>query len=376
MTELPPAVTPLVDFTRCLRAHGFPLAHEQVVMFLGAVRLLGPESIESIRHAAHATLAPPADRRPEFDALFHEFFFEEAAVASAAKSLPEQDAPVKDKGEERREAPEIDGSNRSGKAATAKEILGIRRFDAVPGDQAVGRLKKEGPDALPRRLGFRKVPDKKGGALDLRRSMRRVVEHDGDVIRLMRARRMSVQRPVVLLIDISGSMKAHTTDYLRYAHALTRMADKVESFTFGTRLTRITQALKLRDPARALESTASMVDDWDGGTRIGPALTTFIGNPRYASLLRGAVVLVLSDGLERGDPAPMREAVARIARRAWYLAWLTPLAADPRFRPDTRALKDIIEFLDQLGNGGSLASLVEHTLGIGSTVRSGGNVSQ
>ncbi|WP_119273836.1 vWA domain-containing protein [Taklimakanibacter deserti] len=364
--KLPRAVTVLVDFTQALRAHGFPLAHEQVVMFLGAVRLLGPKSIESIRHAAHATLAPPADRHAEFEALFHAFFFEVAAVASAAKSLPEEDAAVKDKGEQRREPPEIEGANRSGKAATAQEILGIRQFDAGPDDQAVGRLEKEGPGALPRRLGFRKIPDKKGDALDLRRSMRRVVEHDGDVIRLMRGKRKSLQRPIVLLIDISGSMKAHTADYLRYAHALTQMADKVESFAFGTRLTRITRALKHRDPARALESAAAIVDDWDGGTRIGPALSAFMADPRYASLLRGAVVLVLSDGLERGDPKPMREAVARIRRRAWYLAWLTPLAADPRFRPETRALKDILKFLDQLGNGGSLSSLVDHTLRIGS----------
>jgi uncharacterized protein with von Willebrand factor type A (vWA) domain len=362
--KLPHAAAVLVDFTHLLRAHGFAIAHEQVVMFLESVLLLGPKTIESIRHAARATLAPPADRHAEFEALFHAFFYEEAAVVSAAKSLPEEDAPVKDKGEERQEPPEIEGSNRSGKAATAQEILGIRQFNIASDDRALDRLYREGPKSLPRRLGFRKAPDRKGNVLDLRRSLRRIVEHDGDVLRLMREKRQSLQRPIVLLIDISGSMKAQTADYLRYAHALTRMADKVETFTFGTRLTRITRTLGQRDPARALERVAAAVDDWDGGTRIGPALQAFISNPRYASLLRGAVVLVLSDGLERGDPEAMREAVARMARRASYLAWLTPLAADPRFRPETRALKDILEFLDQLGNGGTLASLVDHTLQI------------
>jgi uncharacterized protein with von Willebrand factor type A (vWA) domain len=356
----------LVDFTRLLRAHGFHLGHEQIVMFLGAVRLLGPKNIESIRDAAHATLAPTADRHAEFEALFHAFFFEEAAVASAAKSLPEEDAPVKDNGQERQDPPEIEGAHRSGKAATAQEILGVRHFVSLPGERALNRLNRELPDALPRRRGFRKIPDKQGDALDLRRSMRRIIEHDGDILRLMLDRRKSLQRRVVLLIDISGSMKAHTVDYLRYAHALTQMADEVETFTFGTRLTRITSALQHRDPARALASAAALVDDWDGGTRIGPALSAFIVNPRYASLLRGAVVLVLSDGLERGDSRLMREAVARIARRAFYLAWLTPLAADPRFRPETRALNEILKFLDQLGNGGSLASLVDHTLSIDS----------
>lgn len=362
---LPRAAAVLVEFTQVLRAEGFPLAHEQVVMFLGAVRLLGPKTIDSIRQAAHATLAPPVDRRAEFDALFQAFFFAQTAIASAAKSLPEDEAPVKDKEGQRSEPPQIEGANRSGKAATAQELLSVRQFATPPDDEALSRLKKDAPAALPRRRGFRKVPDRKGETLDLRRSMRRVVALDGDVLRLMRSRRKSVRRGIVLLIDISGSMKTHTADYLRYAHALTGAAGNVETFTFGTRLTRITKALRHRDPTRALDAAAALVDDWDGGTRIGPALAAFTGNPRYAALLRGAVVLVLSDGLERGDPLPMREAVGRIARRAFYLAWLTPLAADPRFRPETRALKDILEFLDRLGNGGSLASLVDHTLHIG-----------
>jgi uncharacterized protein with von Willebrand factor type A (vWA) domain len=367
--KLPRAAALLVDFTRLLRQHGFPLAHEQVVMFLGAVHLLGPRDIESIRRAAHATLAPAPDRQVEFDALFHAFFFEEAAVASAAKSLPEEDAPVKERGSNEDEPPELKDANNSGKAATAKESLSLRQFDVGQDDAAIGSLKKKAPRALPRRLGFRKVSDKKGHSLDLRRSMRRIVEHDGDIIRLMRARRWKLQRPIVLLIDISGSMKTHTQDYLRYAHALTQVADKVETFTFGTRLTRITRALACRDVTRALERASALVDDWDGGTRIGAALQVFIGNPRYASMLRGAVVLVLSDGLERGGHAQMREAVQRISRRAWYLGWLTPLAADPRFRPKTAALKDILVHLDRLGNGGSIAGLVDHTLTLGSSPR-------
>jgi uncharacterized protein with von Willebrand factor type A (vWA) domain len=363
--KLPHVARLLVDFTHLLREQGFTLAHEQVVMFLGAVRLLGPKSIDSIRQAAHATLAPPPDRRDEFDALFHAFFYEQASVASAAKSLPEEEAPVKESGRGQSEPPEIKDPGRSGKAATAKEMLSIRQFAMSPDDQAMIRLKKQAPQSLPRRLGFRKVPHRKGQSLDLRRSMRHVLAHDGDILRLMQVRRRKLERPIVLLIDISGSMKAHTEDYLRYAHALTQLAEKVETFTFGTRLTRITRALRQRDEARALASASASVDDWDGGTRIGPALQAFINNPRYSALLRGAIVLVLSDGLERGDPAPMRDAVARITRRAWYLAWLTPLAADPRFRPETAGLKSILGFLDKLGNGATITSLVDHTLELG-----------
>lgn len=364
--KLPRATALLVDFTQLLRRHDFALSHEQVVMFLGAVRLLGPRSMESIRHAALATLAPPIDRMAEFNALFQSFFFEEGDMIVAARSLPEPEAPMKDKGLGQDEPPEAGDSSRSGKAATRKEMLNLRQFDDRADDAALARLQKQAPRDLPRRRSFRKTPSKDGDGLDLRRSLRRIVEHDGDILALMRSRRKTKLRPIILLIDISGSMKTHTADYLNYAHALTGLADKVETFTFGTRLTRITPALRQRPRERALASAAALVGDWDGGTRIGPTLQAFLANPRYAAMLRGAVVLVLSDGLERGDHAPMRDAVARIARRAWHLAWLTPLAADARFRPETAALKDILGLIDRLGSGGSIASLVDHTLRIGS----------
>ena len=160
-------------------------------------------------------------------------------------------------------------------------------------------------------------------------------------------------------------MKRHTQDYLRFAHALTQTARRVETFTFGTRLSRITRALQRRDAGLALAEAAASVDDWDGGTRIGAALEAFLSQPRFGSMARGAVVLILSDGLERGEHSCMTEAVRKLSQRAWHLAWLTPLAQDPRFRPETAAIKTIIPFVDEIGSAGSIASLVEYTLGIG-----------
>ncbi|MGE3876481.1 MAG: VWA domain-containing protein [Parvibaculaceae bacterium] len=363
---LPRAAEALVLFARLLRQHGFAVSHDRTILFLEAVRLLGPRSMQSIRLAALAALAPPVDRRGEFDALFRAYFFEEGVIASVARSLPEDEAPVVNSRSDQGAPPELDDTNPSGKAATRNESLSLRSFETAPDDQAIARLTREADRALPRRRSFRTSPGKTGESLDLRRSLRRIFEHDGDIIHLVRSERNRLQRPLILLIDVSGSMKSHTADYLTYAHALTQAARKVETFTFGTRLTRITRDLEHRDRARALQCTAERVADWDGGTRIGPALQTFLAIPRFSSMLRGAIVLVLSDGLERGDNAPMQEAVARIARRAWYLGWLTPLAADPRFRPETGALKAILAFLDRLDNGGSVASLVDHTLQIGS----------
>src|SRR5262245_29027587 len=245
MTALPRAVEPLVGFAPFLREHGFVVVQDQIIMFLAAVRLLGPAGMDSIRRAAHATLAPPPDRRREFDALFRAYFHEEANALAIARSMAEEDAPAKDGGSGMDEASDATKSNRSGEAATATEILSIRSFGEASEHEVLRRLRCEAPQKLPRRLSFRRAAAR-AGAIDLRRSLRSVVRNDGDVIRLVRAGRARIDRPVLVLIDVSGSMKRHTEDYLRFAHALTQAAKRVETFTFGTRLTRITQAMSRR----------------------------------------------------------------------------------------------------------------------------------
>jgi uncharacterized protein with von Willebrand factor type A (vWA) domain len=202
----------------------------------------------------------------------------------------------------------------------------------------------------------------------LRRTLREAVRNDGDVFRLSRLRRRTRQRNLLLLIDVSGSMKARTEAHLRLAHAVTHAAeraDRVEVFTFGTRLTRVTRSLRLKNRDAALAAASTLVSDWDGGTRIGDALQAFLAVPRFAGYARGTFVAVLSDGLERGDPAAMRDAVSRISRRAWRLSWLTPLASGPDFRPETEALKAVLPFLDDLGDGSTVEAVCAHLLNRG-----------
>jgi uncharacterized protein with von Willebrand factor type A (vWA) domain len=157
-------------------------------------------------------------------------------------------------------------------------------------------------------------------------------------------------------------MKERTQTHLAFAHALARSAETAEIFTIGTRLTRVTRALRLRKREQALAAASRLVADWDGGTRIGDALATFLVVPRFAALARGAALIVLSDGLERGDPTAMGDAVARLSRLAWRTIWLTPLAADPRFEPRTAGLVAARPFLDALGDGGSLDTICAHVL--------------
>jgi uncharacterized protein with von Willebrand factor type A (vWA) domain len=170
---------------------------------------------------------------------------------------------------------------------------------------------------------------------------------------------------MLLLIDVSGSMKARTEENLKLAHALSQAAANVEVFTFGTRLTRVSRALKLKRREQALNAAAHLVSDWDGGTRIGDALQAFLAVPRFAGYARGAAVIVVSDGLERGDPSALRDAAAKLSRRAWRLDWLTPLAIGAGFTPQTEALIAIRPFVDEMVAGGSSAAIVAHLLALG-----------
>ena len=130
----------------------------------------------------------------------------------------------------------------------------------------------------------------------------------------------------------------------------------------STRLTRVTRPLHLKQREQALAAAAGLVSDWDGGTRIGDALQAFLAVPRFGGYARGAAVLIVSDGLERGDPLAMSDAVAKLSRRAWRLSWLTPLAIARNFKPQTEALMAIARFVDDMGDGGSTAAIVEHVL--------------
>jgi uncharacterized protein len=184
------------------------------------------------------------------------------------------------------------------------------------------------------------------------------------VIELPRLARKSHQRRMVLLIDISGSMKQHTDAYLRFAHALAQTAERIEIFTLGTRLTRITRALKVRNRTQSLALAAGIVSDWDGGTRLGDALTAFLAIPRFAGFTRGAAVIVLSDGLERGDHTTMTQAVQQLSRLVWRLVWLTPLAASPDYRPETAAMRAVLPFIDSLAGASSVTALCDRVLAL------------
>ena len=353
---LPAAAAPFGAFARLLHDHGFAVTPDQTVAFLKSITLLGPRSLRDVYWAARAVLAPPADRTAEFDALFQDFFADGDSLAIAT-SMPEDQAPARESGAGTLDPVEADKANQSGEAASGAEALSARTLKPLSADQRLARMRRRLAAAAPPRRGFRRTGDRRGDRLDLRRSLSAMVRGEAAAAGPAWTRRTEKLRRVLLLIDISGSMKAHTDDALRFAHALTQGLPDVETFSFGTRLTRLTRSLRRKDAARALAEIAPAVLDWDGGTRIGDNLARFLAIPRFSRASRGALVVVLSDGLERGDPQAMIAAARRLAARSWRLAWLTPLAGDPEFSPDTEALRAILPTIDHLGDGSGVSAL-------------------
>jgi hypothetical protein len=363
--QLPRAARVFVSFAALLRANAFAVAPEQTTAFLAAIGLLGPRSLESIRQAGLATLAPPPERRATYDRLFDlHFRGSEALERADGEQDDEELVRLQEEGRGQEEPLRADEANESGLAGARAEALVERRFASQSANDALRRLWREARRRLPRRRGHRRMRARRGPFADLRRTLRDTVRNDGEMLRLARLKRRARPRRLLLLLDVSGSMKARTEDNMKLAHALVQAARDVEVFTFGTRLTRVTRALRLKRREQALAAAAHLVSDWDGGTRIGDALQAFLAVPRFSAYARGAAVVVVSDGLERGDPSALRDAAARLSRQAWRLSWLTPLAAGPGFKPQTEALIAIARFVDDLVDGGSSAAIVSHLLAL------------
>jgi uncharacterized protein len=362
--QLPRAARIFVSFVALLRTNGFSVAPEQTTAFLAAIELLGPRGLEHIRRAGLATLAPPPERRATYDRLFDIHFRGQEAI-ERAEGEDEETVRLQEEGRGGDEPPLSDEANESGLAATRAEALVERRFGRPSTSDALRRLSREAPVRLPRRRGHRRMRARRGPFADLRRTLRDSVRNDGEVLRLGQLRRRSRPRKLLLLIDVSGSMKARTEENMKLAHALLQAVPAAEVFTFGTRLTRVSRPLRLKRREQALNAAAYLVSDWDGGTRIGDALQAFLAVPRFAGYARGAAVIVISDGLERGDISALRDAVAKLSRRAWRVSWLTPLATGPSFQPQTEALIAIQRFVDDLVDGGSSAAVVSHLLSLG-----------
>jgi hypothetical protein len=346
-------------FLRELREQGLPVPVPKQRDFLHALAIVTPRDPGHLYWIAHTTLAgSPADTEI-FDPVFARWFGTGAPVAVEAEEPGDED---RGGGSDETVPPDQAVREGAGTEASWSSVDRRARFAAGTDERLLARVRTALPPAVPTIRSRRRRPARRGDRLDIRRVHRDAWRTGGEVVRLRWRRHPRRQRPVLVLIDVSGSMKQHSAAYLQFAHGVVVACDRAEVFTFGTRLTRVTSALRTRDVASALTGLAEVVRDADGGTRIGPSLHGFLTNPRQLRMARDALVLVLSDGLERGDCTPLARAVRRLGLLSHRLVWWSPLARDPAYRPVTRGMAAVIPHLDVLAGVDDLASALDQLL--------------
>lgn len=342
------AIGHLRGFLRDLRAAGLAVPVGKQRDFLYALTVVPPRDVRHLYWIASTTLTTSVVDVETFDPVFALWFAGSGlpeiveAPAPGAEDRSGGDGEVTPPDHEAREG---DGREASWSAVDHTPVFALT---SATERQLLARLRRDLPAAVPTIRSRRRTPARRGDRLDIRRVHRDVWRTGGELARLRWRRHPQRQRPVLVLIDVSGSMKQHSRDHLRFAHAVVGTCVRAEVFTFGTRLTHVTAALRGRDVDTALTALADVVRDADGGTRIGPSLRQFLGNARHLRMARGALVLVLSDGLERGDCVPFEKAVRRLSLLAHRLHWWSPLACDPAYRPVTRGMAAVAGHMHKL----------------------------
>jgi uncharacterized protein with von Willebrand factor type A (vWA) domain len=359
----------LASLAAALRAQGSRVGVGELLTALEALAAVDSASREDSRLALRAALCSSRADLARFEAAFALVFGE--SVASDGEDplaelgmieravLPRAAIPGT---EAQAAAPPPEGEHITVPAAYSDvELLRHKDFahytdaEMVLARELIARLARRGPTRLSRR---RRPSRRRSHETDLRRMLRASLRTAGEPIDRHWRAPSRRPRPVVLVCDVSGSMTPYARMLLQYLHASVAARRRVEAFAFGTRLTRVTNELGGRDHDRALHRATAAVEDFSGGTRIGAALAEL--NRTYGRRVgRGAVVVVLSDGWDRGDPMLLEAEIARLRRSAHRLVWLNPLAAHPDFEPLTRGMRAAIPHTDELLAGNSLASLEE-----------------
>ncbi len=354
----------LVDFSRELRAAGLTVGTGDILTYCSAMMPLDPSDLLDLYWAGRTSLVSRRDDIGVYDRVFRQFFLADGAPAAHILTLPaiataEVEAalimPGTEPGPEKDEekpvlgwmASDVDAlKHRSFAACTPAELAALRRI--------MVRIRL----TPPRRRTRRTRPASDGRSPDLRRTIRDSMRMHGEPAELFFRQRRTKLRPLILILDVSGSMADYSRHLLQFAHTAKHAAAKVEVFCFGTRLTRITKALEHRRPDSALEQAARTVVDWDGGTRIGQSLDTFVRRWGRGGLCRGGVVVICSDGLDRGDPEQLATAMERLSRLCYRIVWLNPHKGDDaHFRPSTLGMMVAAPYIDELLSGHDLASL-------------------
>ena len=368
MPEDPAFVRTLVGFARELRGSGLPVGPGDVLTYCSAMSPLDPTDLVDLFWAGRTTLVTRREQIPVYDRVFRRYFLADGeegpapgrpfSVRSRAEAQATLEVPQNEPGRQERQEQET----RLGLVASDAATLRTKSFAACTPEElaAVRRIIKTIALTPPRRRTRRSVAAPAGHAPDLRRTVRATMRTHGEPAELFWRRRRLRLRPLTLILDISGSMADYSRNLLQFAHSTTRTSARVEVFCFGTRLTRITRELRRRRPDDALERTAGAVVDWEGGTRIGASLDAFVRDWGRRGVCRGGIVVICSDGLDRGDPELLATAMDRLSRLCHRVVWLNPHKGNTvDFRPNTLGMMVAAPHIDLLLSGHDLRSLEE-----------------
>ncbi|MEP7090183.1 MAG: VWA domain-containing protein [Nocardioidaceae bacterium] len=356
----------LLGFARALRAAGVPVTQDRSQAYLRATALVGLDDQRATYWAGRATLCSGPDDLDRYDEVFTAWFH----ARDHPVNRPRADQPTvaqaaleTDAGEG---AAEVDDDLLNAMASES-EVLRTRDIADMPAAEkarlaAMFATLRPRP---PRRPAHRQTAWHRGD-VDAGRTLRLMLKRMGEPGEIAWRRRATRARRVVLLVDVSGSMSAYADALLRLAHRFSHPGSStgtanaaVEVFTVGTRLTRVTRAMRMRDPERAIVAAGETVPDWSGGTRLGENLRIFMDRWGQRGLARGAVVVVFSDGWERGDAALLGEQMQRLHRVAHRVVWVNPHVGKAGYLPVQQGIVAALPYVDELVAGHSLATFAD-----------------
>lgn len=377
-----------------LRANGVMVTPGQVMTLIDSTRHIGVHNRRLFREAAEASLVTKKEDIPVFHEVFERFWQPKRRIDTTDEQLGDATEITPEEAEAMMDGEEIPGDEESMTSDSVEGMVDDDGDGGEPGeDDADGaesvltysaaealrskdfseftedelayarRLMEKLEWDIGKRRSRRKVASPKGRFIDYRKTMRKSLQTGGVPLNIYDRKVKDKPRALVVICDISGSMDRYSRLLLHFIHTIENDMAKVDAFVFGTRLTRITRMLKNRPIDEAIERVSSEVQDWAGGTRIGESIQSFNQEWARRVLRNGAVVLIISDGWDRGDPDLLASEMSRLQRSSYRLIWLNPLLGSPRYQPLTRGMQAALPFIDDflpVHNLESLEALAKH----------------
>jgi uncharacterized protein len=363
----------VLSFAKLLKEHGLAVSTPNVMDALTGVSYVGVQNLSDFRTVLQACFMTRVEEAPLFDRLFREFWIERFRDRKDQREEASSEDPDST-------APDAAGTNndlvlaeasvshsqeqeawqsRPYVAYSPQEVLRERDFRDVPddSDQRIDRLIQEIIAPLVRRMGTRRRSAPVGTNLDFRRLLRRNIRYGGEIFELPRVRQRPRIKRLVFLCDVSGSMNPYLRFMLRFIREVQSLPTPVETFVFATRLSRITPLLTHLPFTRAMEEIGKTVRDWHGGTRIGSCLQQFTSFRGGAMLRSSTVVVIFSDGWDRGDPLVLEREMSKIHLRCYRIIWINPLLGGASYEPTCRGMQTALPHIDSFLPAHNITSL-------------------